>query len=252
MVEYSTTKKSHKITLYSSDNVKVNEVYNRLFFSSFGFRDFRIHKHGDTIEMGENDNDAESISFIDVFGKEQQPNGYITLPLRPEDFQEQDVLDTTKEYVNKYKKTGVQLESSIDVYFPLEIPIYHFDESQENNMHGVGGSNMSYKELSRFFFDLYAQITYLLERGYHFREIRKSSIFVIDGKHILCDGETLEKNNESGNGNGNVMKKICLVFLEFIHEMVGKENIHTLLGTPLHYFIQRMENENILLWIHAV
>ena len=115
-------------------------------------------------------------------------------------------------------------------------------------MHGVGGS-ICHTELSRFFFDVYAQMTYLLELGYHFREIRKSSIFVIDGRHILCDGETLEKNNE--DGNGSVMKNMpCIP--RFIHEMVGKENIHTLLGTPLYDFIQRMENENILLWIHAV
>ena len=250
MVEYSTTKKSHKITLYSSDSVKVNEVYNRLFFSSFGFHHFRIHKHGDATEIDEEDDIENTSTFENIFGKERQPNGYSVLPLRPQDFQEQHVLDTTKEYVNKYKKTDVQVESSIDIYFPLETPLYNFDEKMEttDSHEMIGNSTMSYRELSRFLFDMYAQINYVFEHGYHYREIRKSSILNIDGKHILCDGKVLEANEK----NVDERKKTCQVFLQFIHELIGKENIHTLLGTPLFHFIERLENEDILLWIHSL
>ena len=244
MVEYSTTKNSHKVTLYSNENVNVNKVYNRVFFSSFGVSQFRIHKHGDSEEIEEEvDDNNKSISFEDIFGKEKLPNGYSTLPLRPQDFQDQQAFD------GNTKESEKRREHSIDIYFPLDTELYPFEENQKNvSQEGVGNSSMSYKELSRFFFDLYAQITYVFELGYHFREIHISSIFMVDKIHILLDGEALEANTM----DGEAMKKTCQVFLQFIHDIVGKENIHLLLGTPLYHFLERMENENILLWIHSL
>lgn len=252
MVAFTTTRKSHKITLYSSDEVNVNDVYNRMFFSSFGLNNFRIHKHGSTISADEGTEETNAFSFENIFGKEQQPNGYSILPLQSGDFRKQDALDITDEYVNKFKNVKAMNVPSetpfIDIYFPLETSLLPFEPKEESGDFIVGTSAMTYSELSHFIFDLYSQIIYFLEQGFYFQEIHSSSIMVIEGKHIIFDMETLN----SGKNDSELQKKTCEMFLHFIYELMGKRSIPLIKGTPLERFVKRIENERVLLWIHTL
>lgn len=252
MVAFTTTRKSHKITLYSSDEVNVNDVYNRMFFSSFGLNNFRIHKHGNTISADEGTEEPNAFSFENIFGKDVQPNGYSILPLQSEDFQKQDALDITDEYVNKFKNVKANIVPSetpfIEIYFPLETSLLPFDLKEESRDYIVGTSAMTYSELSRFIFDLYSQIVYFLEQGYYYQKIQSTSIMVIEGKHVIFDMEELK----SGTNDNESQQKTCEMFLQFIYKTVGKNNIPFIMGTPLERFVQRIENERILLWIHTL
>ena len=159
-------------------------------------------------------------------------------------------MDITEEYVTKFKNSShVNLDTPyIDIYFPLETTIQPFEQKQRNSSYNVGESALTYPELSRFIFDLYSQILYFMEQGYHFREIRTSSIWIVEEKHMIFDMEVLK----SGSKDDELKTETHQMFLRFIQDFIGKKNLHCIEGTPLEHFIRRIENENVMLWVHTL
>ena len=75
--------------------IKIRDVYNRIFFSTFDLDGVRIYNKEEELEQqtdnkrteitsssGDIDTSKENkTDFADVFGKEQKPSGYSELPL---------------------------------------------------------------------------------------------------------------------------------------------------------------------------
>ena len=70
MNEIKTTKKNYRITLESTEDIDVNDVYNRIFFTEFDLKDIRIYKHNseELVDLKDKNNfDSNWFIFCDGF-----------------------------------------------------------------------------------------------------------------------------------------------------------------------------------------
>jgi len=270
MESFTTTKTNYKITLKSNKNVDVNDVYNRIFFSSFDIEDVRIYKHGTDEEVFDDKQSTFNKDKIaDTFGDEQYPNGYTTLPLKKEDFKKKElkkqegVYGFLNNYITSYSPNN-EMDSSlteIDVTIPIDvknpiISLEHILKNQENeNILYIINNNIDYDSLEKIVFDLYIQIVFLFEKGFYFSEISLSSVLYVQDKYIIFDMKSIdvikrndiEKKKILNNTFLNIVKKILKLDYE---DGSLIDHINKIKYTKLYYFLKRIDYEGQLLWIY--
>lgn len=266
MVKINTTKNSYRITLESNKDVNVNDVYNRVFFSAFNIEGLRIFKYDteEEIFVDGNNNDFDASKIIDVFGKEKNPNGYTTLPLKKEEKKEQsenDLYGMLNDYMSGYlpeykdKNNGL---NKIDVVIPLDInnPVITVDNLTLDNDELTSINNIiDYKNLEKIIHDLYIQINYFYDKGFFFKEILPSSVLLIQEKYMIFDSRSIDKITEGDKQKKQLMNSAILDFVKKLlkYKVSSSSIIDDLINikdTNLYYFLKRIEYEGVLLWVY--
>jgi len=269
MVQLINTKTHYKIILKRNKSLKVRDVYNSLFFSTFGLKNVRVFSKEQNSELNSSSESVvENDDIVNFSGNEQMPNGYSELPLFKKDIVQDDgtviqeadidnndgVYTFLNDYISKY--TGDKINKSInedDIYllvpFEVENPIItlnNFSIPDKNELLMISKNGITYNVLEKIIYDIYLQIIYLQEKGYYYNEIPIESVVLIDNRYIILSIETVSTfsdNNES-------LIKSFIVFLEkfFIDDKL--ENVlEKIQYTNVYYFIKRAQNENVLLFI---
>lgn len=270
MNEIKTTKKNYRITLESTEDIDVNDVYNRIFFTEFDLKDIRIYKHNseELVDLKDKNTNFDSNKIVDTFGEEKYPNGYSELPLKKEDFVEKEenenenLYDMLTSYISKYvpKEKVSENNIKIDVVIPLIVdkPIMSLDNivGVENDDNLININNyVDYKTLEKILHDLYIQIQYFIDKGYFFSEFPLSSIYFVQDKYIFLDMNTigLLKNDEIENRKklNNAILDLTKNILKFENNNVSLiDQLTKIKHTNLYYFLKRIEYEGLMLWIH--
>ena len=122
MVQLIQHKNSYRIVLTNKKEVSVQDVYNRVFFSTFGLEGIRIYGFeidNKMLEIDEEHGKSKNIQdaqFTDVFGKEQPFNGYSELPLQKsidsgQDNDDDGVLGFFREYISNYSNNSKKTDT---------------------------------------------------------------------------------------------------------------------------------------------
>jgi hypothetical protein len=283
MVQLINTKTNYKIILKKNKSIKVRDVYNSLFFSSFGLEKARVFsKEQNLNESNSEDTDLKSLSSDSTetddvdnedgyFFKERTPSGYSDLPLFKKDviqddgtvIQEKDVdsNDGVYAFLNDYisNYTGQNKEKSIgedEIYilvpFEVENPIItlsNFSIPDKNELLMIAKNGITYNVFEKIVYDIYLQIIYLQEKGYYYNEIPLESVLLINNRYIILSIETVSNFSDNDNNNELFIK----AFLMFLEKLFKDDTLESVLEkiqyTNLYYFIKRAQNENILLFI---
>ena len=275
MVQLIQHKNSYRIVLTNKKKVNVQDVYNRVFFSTFGLEGIRIYGFEIDNKMLEIDeehgksNNIQDNQFTDVFGKEQPFNGYSELPLQKsidsgQDKDDDGVLGFFREYISNYsnnsKKTDtttrlndnrIEISIPLDINFPVLSLNNAFSDESDSIFH-LSVKNITYDALGKIIRDVYLQIIYLAEKGYYYNEIPVDSVFLIQTKNIIFSMETLVEFDEN---NKDHLQERNNAILKFIQNLLGTSD--TTLGdilekiqyTNLYYFIKRIKDESVLIYI---
>jgi hypothetical protein len=270
MVQLIQHKNSYRIVLTNNKKVNVQDVYNRVFFSSFGLEGIRIYGFETDNKMVEIDEDAgksgkiSKTNFVDVFGKEQPFNGYSELPLtkNTKDDEDEHYNGFFREYIYNYSSKSNQSSENlnnnrIEISIPLDInfPILSLNNvysEESNDLLYVSKKNISYDILSKIIKDIYTQIIYLEEKGFYFNEIPVESVFLIQSKNIIFSMETVMKID--GNNPDRLLERNTAI-LTFIQKLLGtydnrlNDVLEKIQYTNLYYFIIRLRDESVLLYI---
>lgn len=275
MVQLIQHKNSYRIVLTNKKKVSVQDVYNRVFFSTFGLEGIRIYGFeidNKMLEIDEEHGKSKNIQdaqFTDVFGKEQPFNGYSELPLQKsidsgQDKDDDGVLGFFREYISNYsnnsKKTDtttrlndnrIEISIPLDINFPVLSLNNAFSDESDSIFH-LSVKNITYDALGKIIRDVYLQIIYLAEKGYYYNEIPVDSVFLIQTKNIIFSMETLVEFDEN---NKDHLQERNNAILKFIQNLLGTSD--TTLGdilekiqyTNLYYFIKRIKDESVLIYI---
>jgi hypothetical protein len=274
MVQLIQNKNTYRIVLTNNKKVNVQDVYNRVFFSSFGLEGIRIYG----FEMDNKNQEIEEVQnttpqivnnkFIDVFGKEQPFNGYSELPLpnKSEMVYDSDVDEGVygffREYISNYsnnsKKTNSKLnDNRIEISIPLDInfPVLYLNNmysGESNPLFHLSEKNITYDALGKIIRDIYLQIIYLAEKGYYYNEIPIDSVFLIQNKNIIFSMETLvefdENNTEQLQERNNAILKFIQILLGSSDTKLG-DILEKIQYTNLYYFIKRVQDESVLVYL---
>jgi len=278
MVKLTNTKNVHRFVMNKNEKIKVRNVYNRIFFSSFGIDGVRIHdKDHNTEEADEDENEDEDDNdntegIENLFGKEKTPSGYSELPLykkyteevdgsvseKQEDVKEKSgIYEFLNDYVSSYNKKKVEEDednNQIVITIPFDIdntivPVQELTLDQEKVYDTISTTGLTYRVFEKMIQDIYLQITYLKERGYFYNEIPIDSVFFIKGRYIVLSIETVDFIPKEDEGN---LKSISEPFLKFVQDLLQKK-IQTILQdiqyTDIYYFLKRAQEESILLLV---
>ena len=159
MVKLINTKTHYRLIMEKNKNIKVRDVYNSVFFSSFDLDGIRVYSKDnkpvkeeensshDIIDDDDDDSDDDDDDSDDddnkYFFKEKQPSGYSELPLYKKSVVEEDgsiveksikddkdqgMYDFLNDYVSKYtsKQEDVELEDNevyLTIPFNVENPV---------------------------------------------------------------------------------------------------------------------------------
>ena len=157
MVKLVTNQNSYRIIMDKNMNVKIRDVYNRIFFSTLGLDGIRIYGKDpipditdDIIELSESESESESETeseseseneeqFIRTFGNERPTSGYSELPLYKNseqinsddgeeegdgDEEDEGMYNFLGDYVTKYLNKDDESkpnENTFEVHIPLDI-----------------------------------------------------------------------------------------------------------------------------------
>ena len=208
MVQLINTKTNYKIILKKNKSIMVRDVYNSLFFSTFGLKKARVfskeqklnEKISENTDLNslsdtsiENNDSSDSSDDDGYFFKERNPSGYSELPLFKKDIVQDDgtviqekvkddndgIYTFLNDYISKYtqSKTNEPIdEDEIYILVPFEIenPIItlnNFSIPDKNPLLMVDKNGITYNVLEKIIYDIYLQIIYLQEKGYYYNEI---------------------------------------------------------------------------------
>ena len=216
----------------------------------------------------ENEDDLEIATKM--LGKEKIPDGYSQLPLEiPQ--QGGSLLDTVENSLNdvydkysKYltfssKKETIQ-EELVDPKIPskdvrITFPKTSYDVMPLIKLITQGDSEslfrfstgMNYYELEQISKDLIFQLQYFENEGVIFNEINESSIYKINGRYLIIDGENciMRKTDSQKTDMNRSIYKLLI-------NLMGKtrdDSIFVVPYTKLYYMLHRLDGDNIFLWI---
>lgn len=281
MVQLINTKTNYKIILKKNKSIKVRDVYNSLFFSTFGLKNVRVfskeqklnEKSSENTDLNslsdtsiENDND--DVDDDGYLFKERTPSGYSELPLFKKDIVQDDgtviqekytdnndsVYTFINDYISKYtqqKTNEVVNEDEIYILVPFEvenpiIALNNFSIPDKNPLLMISKNGITYNVLEKIIYDVYLQIIYLQEKGYYYSEIPLESVLLINDRYIIFSIETISKFSD----NDESSIKAFTVFLEKLFKDDTLESVlEKIQYTNIYYFIKRAQNENILLFV---
>ena len=284
MVQLINTKTNYKIILKKNKSIMVRDVYNSLFFSTFGLKKARVFSKEQKLNEKNSENaDLNSLSDTSIenndssddddddgyFFKERNPSGYSELPLFKKDIVQDDgtviqekvkddndgIYTFLNDYISKYtqSKTNEPIdEDEIYILVPFEIenPIItlnNFSIPDKNPLLMVDKNGITYNVLEKIIYDIYLQIIYLQEKGYYYNEIPIESVLLINNRYIILSMETISKFSDNDT---SLSTKAFLVFLEKLFKDDTLESVlEKIQYTTIYYFIKRAQNENILLFV---
>lgn len=284
MVQLVNNENSYRIIMDKNTNVKVRDVYNRIFFSTIGLDGIRIYGKDpmpdikdDVIELSESESESEEDSderIIRTFGNEQPDSGYSKLPLYnnlndDSDSEEKSVDKADKndegmynflgDYVLKYlnRDDGSKPnENTFEVYIPLDIknPVISLENitllDDTNSLLVLSLNGITYKILERIVQDLYQQIVYLSDLGYFYTSIELSSVFLIQNRYVVFDSTVISKFDDENTEDLNQRKN---AFIEFIIRLTKTDTIENLLEkiqyTDIFFFLKRVQENSIFVMV---
>ena len=221
-----------------------------------------------SIDLDENEDDLEIATKM--LGKEKIPDGYSQLPLNVNQ-QGGSLLDTVENSLNdvydkysKYlsfssKKETIQ-EELVDPKIPskdvrITFPKTSYDVMPLIKLITQGDSEslfrfstgMNYYELEQISKDLIFQLQYFENEGVIFNEINESSIYKINGRYLIIDGENciMRKTDSQKTDMNRSIYKLLI-------NLMGKtrdDSIFVVPYTKLYYMLHRLDGDNIFLWI---
>jgi len=275
MVKLTNTDKVYRFVMEKNEKIKIRDVYNRIFFSSFGLDGVRIYNKSeqkqDTIEDKSeivsqkiDTHDADK-NIEDLFGKEQKPSGYSELPLYKTSVEHndgtvtEDVEETTgvyeflNDYILKYSKTDESIDVKINevaITFPRDInnPIITLQEiviSDKHHRSAISKTGITYEILEKIIRDIHLQIEHLKGLGYFYNEIPLETTFLINGRYIILSIETIDVLNKTTQGAQPEIKDAFLKFLQNLLDDDIKNILDKIQYTDLYYFIKRVQDENV-------
>lgn len=283
MVQLINTKTNYKIILKKNKSIMVRDVYNSLFFSTFGLKKARVFSKEQKLNEKISENaDLNSLSDTSIenndssdddddgyFFKERNPSGYSELPLFKKDIVQDDgtviqekikdnnndgVYTFLNDYISKYtqEKTNEPIdEDEIYILVPFEvenpiITLNNFSIPDKNSLLMIDKNGITYNVLEKIIYDIYLQIIYLQEKGYCYSEIPVESVLLINNRYIILSIETVSKFSDNDT---SLSTKAFLVFLEKLFKDDTLESVlEKIQYTNIYYFIKRAQNENILLF----
>ena len=283
MVQLVNNENSYRIIMDKNTNVKVRDVYNRIFFSAIGLDGIRIYGKDpmpdikdDVIELSESESESESEYEEDIvrtFGNEQPDSGYSKLPLynneNNDSEEEKDVEKADKkdesmynflgDYVIKYlnrDNDSKPTENTFEVHIPLDLenPVISLEDitllDDTNSLLVLSQNGITYKILERIVQDIYQQIVYLSDLGYFYTSIELSSVFFIQNRYAVFDSTVISKFDDK---NAEDLNKRKDAFINFIIHLTQNDTIENLLEkiqhTDIFYFIKRVQENSVFVMV---
>ncbi len=260
-------------------NVKIRDVYNRIFFSTLGLDGIRIYGKDpipditdDIIELSESESESESEEqFIRTFGNERPNSGYSELPLyknseqnasddEPEgDGKDESMYNFLGDYVTKYLSRDDESkpnENTFEVHIPLDVnePVFSLQNIQllndTNSLLLISQNGITYKILDKIVQDIYQQIVYLSDLGFFYTSINESSVFLIQNRYVIFDSSAISNFDDKNIQDIETRKN---AFIEFIMRLTESDDIEKLLEkiqyTDIFYFIKRVQTDFVFVMI---
>jgi len=232
-----------------------------------------VSKKSTDVYQGSRDLDEDETDLIiasELLGKEKIPDGYSQLPLNVNQ-QGGSLLDTVENSLNdvydkysKYltlssKKETIQ-EELVDPKIPskdirVTFPKTSYDVMPLTTLITRGDSEslfrfstgMNYHELEQLSKDLIFQLQYFENEGVVFNEINESSIYKINGRYLIIDGESciVRKTDSQKTDMNRSIYKLLINLMGNTRD----DSIFVVPYTKLFYMLHRLDGENIFLWI---
>ena len=269
MVKLTNSDKVYRFVMEKNEKIKIRDVYNRIFFSTFGLDDIRIYsKNEELTEQIDNEKNTLSESVSDNFEKENGPSGYNDLPLYKTIFEKDDgtiaeenevveensgIYGFLNDYISKYnkpqeKKDIKQDEVAITIPRDINNPIIALqDFTIPDKESSISKNGITYEILEKITRDIYLQINYLKDNGYFYNEIPLENMFLINGRYIILSIETVDEFNKSAIEPDTQVKDAFLQFLQKLMDDDIKNILEKIQHTELYYFIKRVQDENVFL-----
>jgi len=242
----------------------------------FGVTDFRIYREEDEDDVQDLDTSApiKTGKISDIFGIAQTPNGYTELPLAKdkdddkedeEDEEDTDVYQNLSDYIKKYLPMS-KTETDEDVSPDLGV-IIKFKKNVDRPIQTLMGyihimndipsfylfhnTNITYETLNQIVRDLYIQVQYFLHMGFIMTRIPIDSVYYVQGRFIVIDGEHIQLINDK-NKNGQI-KVLNSEVLRYIYTLMGVADLDSdiydklaiVRDTSLFYTLLRIDREGV-------
>tara|TARA_Y100000389_G_C17468392_1_gene527872 strand:- start:108 stop:965 length:858 start_codon:yes stop_codon:yes gene_type:complete len=285
MTELNETEKYYILKIKNQDKLNVSQVYNRHFFELFGFTDFHVNHFGDSEPLQEPtskkqpplqgsislEEDESDLSIAtELLGREKYPNGYSTLPLKVKGGNSflNSMEQTLTRYYDKYRKDAdlpaitkeTHKEEIVDpslknkdvkVSFPKsEFKVEHLPSLLQKNEEYIDKfpSSMEYYDVEKVIKDVIFQLDYLENEGVIYSSIDISSVYRINGRYVILDSDKLVLDKRE-NQTLHLYSSLYKFFLAFMGYSSGNFVSSFIPFTNVYYCLQRLNNENVLIWI---
>jgi len=289
MTSIKTTKQTVHITIPNTEKIDVSKIYNRVFFDAFKIQGVRIYVRNIDGSLDEDVSDEATPAepdmkqFSDIFGKEQTPNGYSTLPLemKPDqdsppgkdeggekEEEELGMVDSIRQYVSRFVSssekpaTPENLTGGIMVSVPLdvELPIVTIDnlyEKKSRNTRAIyesSKSNVDYEFIENVLRDLFVQYDYLEKNGLLYKHIDVDTLYRVQDRFLVFDSAQL---SPIVNDTAVEQRKTSyLSIVTCIAKLLGQEaesdfanKFADIQDTRAFYVLKRLELEGVFEWI---
>lgn len=269
MVKLTSTDSVYRFIMEKNKNkkIKIHDVYNRIFFSTFGLEGVRIYNKDNTLrdsdETTETNVNVSDKKLEDTFGKERNPSGYSDLPLykKPVKHADGSVTEETddksgmygflNDYISKYTKSNQLTSNQVTITIPRDVnnPIISLNDitTDKNNYNSISKTGMSYTLLEKIVRDIHLQIEYMSSIGFYYNEIPVETTFLINGRYIVLSIDTIDVLSKSDQGTRVELKDAFLKFLQKLLQDDIKNILDKMQFTDLYYYIKRVQDENVFL-----
>lgn len=278
MTTIKSTKQTIHLTVPNTETIDVSKIYSRVFFDAFKMIGYRIYMRSSDGTLTEISSvktpNSELKHFSDVFGEEQTPNGYTSLPLDydiEDDEKEEDdlgMLNTITQYVSRFSSqskeevASVELNGGILISFPLDVekPIVVVDDlytTMDSNTESIfqsSKSSVDYAFIENVLRDLYVQVDYLKQIDVIYTEVNTKSLYRIQDRFILLDSVKLVPIKKEVQTDQE--KVLCSSIVNLVAKLLGREDetdftirFADIQDTRVFYVLKRLELEGVFEWI---
>jgi len=267
MVKLTSTDSVYRFIMEKNKKIKIHDVYNRIFFSTFGLDGVRIYNKENTLQDRDETTDIDANvsdkKLEDTFGKERSPSGYSDLPLykKPVKHADGSITEETddksgiygflNDYISKYTKSNQPTGDHVTITIPIDVnnPIISLNDItiEKSNYSSLSKTGMTYTILEKIIRDIHLQIEYMSSIGVYYNEIPLETTFLINGRYIILSIETIDLLNKSEQGSPTELKDAFLKFLQKLLQDDVKNVLEKIQYTELYYYIKRVQDENVFL-----
>jgi hypothetical protein len=284
------TDHSVHLNIPNFNQIDASQVYTRSFFDAINIKGFRIYVRNEpynentqTNDISQSSTTSRSSKFSDIFGKEQFPNGYSTLPLKlekqtdktidtEEEVEDTAMLDHIRNYLGQYQKKNDNENNEIKgetmVTFPLEtiftLNQLFFTNTQNESIYQFSNSDATYEFIENILRDLFIQSEYLKQNKLIYNNVTINSIYRIQERFVILDSSLIEPINEKKRDeqesrfNESIVALVALLIGVDDQEISSKsinlmqefeEYFEEIENTRVFYVLKRMENDGVFQWI---